>query len=209
MLVISSPSGAGKTSVAKAILEKDKNISLSISATTRSKRLNEEDGIDYQFMDQHAFLKKIAAGHFLEYARVFDHYYGTPKTSVENHLSMGKDVLFDIDWQGTQQLQAKCQPDLVSIFILPPSLAVLENRLRNRQTDSSDVIERRMRDAIHDISHFAEYDYAIINYDLDKTVDNVYTILKAERLKRHRQVGMVDFVNEMRIERLGKNNGTK
>ncbi|CAO4837279.1 MAG: Guanylate kinase [Holosporales bacterium] len=199
MLVLSSPSGAGKTSIAKALLEHDQNLRPSISKTTRAPRQTEIQGVDYHFTDMQTFLKEIALGNFLEHAYVFGNYYGTPKQEVDDILTDGKDVIFDIDWQGTQQLQAKCPQDLVSIFILPPCESELEKRLKSRATDSQEIIDFRMNQALNDISHFAEYDYVIINEQFEESVQKVQTILSAERLKRHRQVGMVDFVNGMRL----------
>jgi guanylate kinase len=198
MLVLSSPSGAGKTTIAKSLLMKDSKISLSISKTTRAPRTNEVNGKDYIFTDKQGFLKDIENGVFLEHAEVFGNFYGTPKKEVEDTLEKGLDVLFDIDWQGAQQIQAKAPQDLVSIFILPPSMDILTSRLMSRATDSQEVIERRLKEAVLDISHFAEYDYVLINDDVESCIQNVRSILKAERLKRHRLIGAVDFVNKMR-----------
>lgn len=198
IFILSSPSGAGKTTIYKNILEKDKAIKPSISVTTRKPRSNESDGQDYFFISYAQFMEKLGNNEFIEHAEVFGNYYGTPREIVDQCLSKGIDVLFDIDWQGTQQVQEKYPNDTVRIFILPPSLEILENRLKKRATDSHEVIEKRMNEALSGISHFAEYDYVIINDDLEKSIQDVYTILCAERLKRSRQKGIVEFVNQMR-----------
>ncbi|MBP9753256.1 MAG: guanylate kinase [Proteobacteria bacterium] len=198
MFVLSSPSGAGKTTIAKALLERDSTIKLSISKTTRPPRMNEIDGKDYIFTDKENFLKDIENELFLEYACVFDNYYGTPKKDVFDLLEQGKDVLFDIDWQGTQQIHAKAPQDLVRIFILPPSMDILKERLKNRGTETQEIYEKRLNMAYSDITHFAEYDYVLINDNVEESIKNIHIILEAERLKRHRLVGMVDFVNKMR-----------
>lgn len=198
IFILSSPSGAGKTTIYKNILEKDKAIKPSISVTTRKPRSNEIDGQDYFFIEQEQFIEKLHANEFIEHAEVFGNHYGTPKEVVDRYLSEEIDVLFDIDWQGTQQVHAQYPNDTIRIFILPPSLEILENRLKKRGTDSHKVIEKRMNEAISGISHFAEYDYVIINDNLEKSIQDVYTILCAERLKRSRQKGIVEFVNQMR-----------
>lgn len=195
MLVLSSPSGAGKTTITRRLLDSDSNVTVSISATTRAARPGEKDGEHYFFVDQKTFEEFIEQGSLLEYARVFDHYYGTPRPAVEDALRAGKDVLFDIDWQGTQQLRDQAPKDLVSIFILPPSVAELERRLRARGQDSEDVIARRMGKNADEVRHWVEYDYVIVNYDLDDSVRQVRTILEAERLKRVRQPGLRPFVD--------------
>ena len=195
MLVLSSPSGAGKSTLSRAVLAADENIEMSVSATTRPQRPGEVEGRDYFFKTPEQFDAMVAGDAFLEWAHVFGHRYGTPAAPVDAMLARGHDVLFDIDWQGTQQLRQKqVLADLVSIFILPPSMAELERRLRARGTDSDDVIAGRMARAEAEISHWAEYDYVLINRDVDACLAHVRTILAAERLKRVRQPGLVDFV---------------
>ena len=198
MLVLSSPSGAGKTSIARSLLTRDKEINMSISATTRPRRPGEAEGKDYYFVDEEKFKTDINRGLFLEYARVFDHYYGTPLGLVQKLLSSGSDVLFDIDWQGTQQIKAKARDDLVSIFVLPPSTAELEKRLITRAQDSAEVVADRMARAADEMSHYPEYDYIIVNHDLDQSIDAVHTILKAERLRRSRQASLTEFMKQLR-----------
>jgi guanylate kinase len=197
MLILSSPSGAGKTTLSKRLLAADSNIVLSVSATTRQKRPTETDGIDYHFVTEDSFRKAVAANEFLEYASVFDHHYGTPRKAVMAALAAGRDVLFDIDWQGTQQLKERVREDVVSIFVLPPSHAELERRLRSRALDPEDVVARRMSRAAAEISHWPEYDYVIVNDDVDSAHAKVKSILDAERLKRVRQVGLSDFVRAL------------
>ncbi len=198
MFVLSSPSGAGKSTISRRLLALDAEVTMSVSATTRPKRPGEVDGVDYRFVDPTEFNLMINRGELLEYAKVFDNYYGTPRQPVERALAAGRDVLFDIDWQGTQQLAQAARTDLVSVFILPPSTEELERRLRTRAQDSDDVVARRMADAAGEMSHWAEYDYIIVNRDLDESVRCVYAILIAERLRRHRQVGLTDFVKALR-----------
>ena len=198
MLVLSSPSGAGKTSIARSLLTRDKEINMSVSATTRPRRPGEAEGKDYYFVDEEKFKIDINKGLFLEYARVFDHYYGTPLGLVQKFLSSGCDVLFDIDWQGTQQIKAKARDDLVSIFVLPPSTAELEKRLITRAQDSAEVVAGRMARAADEMSHYPEYDYIIVNHDLDQSIDAVHTILKAERLRRSRQASLTEFMKQLR-----------
>ena len=198
MLVLSSPSGAGKTSIARSLLTRDKEINMSVSATTRPRRPGEAEGKDYYFVDEEKFKTDINKGLFLEYARVFDHYYGTPLGLVQKFLSSGCDVLFDIDWQGTQQIKAKARDDLVSIFVLPPSTAELEKRLITRAQDSAEVVAGRMARAADEMSHYPEYDYIIVNHDLDQSIDSVHTILKAERLRRSRQASLTEFMKQLR-----------
>ena len=198
MLVLSSPSGAGKTTLSRQLLGNDSQISLSISCTTRDKRPGEKDGVDYRFIDTATFRGMIDRGEFLEHARVFDHYYGTPAPPVEAALVAGRDMLFDIDWQGTQQLKEKGRDDLVTVFILPPSTRDLERRLISRAQDSADVVARRMSKAADEMSHWAEYDYAIINKDIATSLNQLKSILTAERLKRERQLGLSDFVKALR-----------
>jgi guanylate kinase len=198
MLVLSSPSGAGKTTLSRQLLGNDSHISLSISCTTRDKRPGETDGVDYHFIDTPTFRGMIDRGEFLEHARVFDHYYGTPSPPVEDALSAGRDMLFDIDWQGTQQLKEKGRDDLVTVFILPPSTRDLERRLISRAQDSHEVVARRMSKAADEMSHWAEYDYAIINKDIGTSLNQLKAILTAERLKRERLLGLSDFVKALR-----------
>ncbi len=198
MLVLSSPSGAGKSSISRRLLESEDNLHLSVSATSRKRRPGEVEGVDYQFVNNEDFRLMINNDEFLEYAKVFDHYYGTPRAQVEGNLASGRDVLFDIDWQGTQQLKASAREDLVSVFILPPSVAELERRLMKRGQDTAEVVARRMAEASSEMSHYAEYDYIIINEDLDASVERVASILMAERLKRDRQTGLTGFVKSLR-----------
>ncbi|HCD50022.1 MAG TPA: guanylate kinase [Alphaproteobacteria bacterium] len=198
MLVLSSPSGAGKSSISRRLLESEDNLHLSVSATSRKRRPGEVEGVDYQFVNNEDFRLMINNDEFLEYAKVFDHYYGTPRAQVEGNLASGRDVLFDIDWQGTQQLKASAREDLVSVFILPPSVAELERRLMKRGQDTAEVVARRMAEASSEMSHYAEYDYIIINEDLDASVERVASILMAERLRRDRQTGLTGFVKSLR-----------
>jgi len=200
MLVLSSPSGAGKTSIARRLLAEEGNLSLSVSATTRPPRPNEIDGRDYHFVSQARFDAMVEEGAFLEYATVFGNSYGTPKADVMTVLEGGGDVLFDIDWQGTQQVANAARADLVSVFILPPSRAALRERLVSRAQDSDEVVAARMAKASDEISHYREYDYIVVNEDLDESVRAVTAILEAERLKRDRQVGMTDFVRILQSE---------
>ena len=200
MLVLSSPSGAGKTSIARRLLDEDDNLTLSVSATTRAPRPNEVDGRDYHFVDQGRFDMMVAKDEFLEYATVFNHSYGTPKADVMAALDRGADVLFDIDWQGTQQVANAARTDLVSVFILPPSREALHQRLVSRAQDSNDVVAARMAKASDEISHYREYDYIVVNEDLDLSVASVRAILAAERLRRDRQAGMTEFVRTLQAE---------
>jgi guanylate kinase len=197
LIVLSSPSGAGKTTISRMLLEADGEVTMSISATTRPKRPGEIEGTDYHFVDDAEFDRLIGAGEFVEWAPVFGHRYGTPKAPVKQALKDGRDILFDIDWQGTQQLHSAMGEDLVRIFILPPSMPELERRLRARGTDTEDVIADRMRRAAGEISHWAEYDYVLVNEDMDSCLAQVRTIVAAERLKRARQVGLVTFVRDL------------
>lgn len=197
LLVLSSPSGAGKTTLASRLLKEDKELELSISVTTRPARPGEVDGRDYHFIDMPRFEAMREAGDLLEWANVFGNCYATPRKPVEEALSQGRDVLFDIDWQGAQQLQEKLPQDLVRVFILPPSAASLEQRLRGRGQDSDAVVARRMASAASEISHWAEYDYVIVNGDVDASVAGLKSILVAERLRRERMLGLSDFVREI------------
>jgi guanylate kinase len=198
MLVLSSPSGAGKTSISREILRREPGLTISVSATTRPKRPVETHGKDYFFVDKTEFGLMVNRGELLEHAKVFDNYYGTPRAFVEEKLGAGLDVLFDIDWQGTQQLKEKAHADLVSVFILPPSTHELERRLNARAQDPAHVVAARMAKASDEMSHWPEYDYILVNTDLDASVANVQAILKAERLRRDRQIGLSDFVKRLR-----------
>jgi guanylate kinase len=199
LFVLSSPSGAGKSTIAKALLESDDKLSISVSATTRPPRSGEIDGKDYIFVSREKFQSMIDNNEFLEHATVFDNSYGTPKTPVELSLSQGLDVMFDVDWQGAQEIQDYANEDLVSVFILPPSITELENRLRTRAQDSEDVVRRRMEKATSEMSHWDSYQYIIINRDINKAVEDARAILKAERLKRRRLQGLVGFVRELGV----------
>jgi guanylate kinase len=194
MLVLSSPSGAGKTTLSRRLLERDAAITMSVSATTRPPRQGEQEGKDYFFVSSSMFTGMVGGDGFLEHALVFGNHYGTPKEPVMLALAKGRDVLFDIDWQGTQQLRQQAGDDLVSIFVLPPSHDELERRLRARAQDAEDVVAQRMARAGNEISHWAEYDYVVINDDLDTTLVKIETILAAERMKRSRQTGIPAFV---------------
>ena len=197
MFVLSSPSGAGKTTLSRLLIERIEGLSLSVSATTRPMRPGEVDGRDYAFVDETTFAAMVERNDLLEWAVVFDNRYGTPRAPVDAALSSGRDVLFDIDWQGTQQLREKARDDVVSVFILPPSAADLERRLHTRAQDSDDVIRERMARAAHEVSHWAEYDYIVINRNIDEAFAEVQSILKAERLKRERRTGLTAFVREL------------
>ena len=199
MLVLSSPSGAGKTTLSRGLLEKENEedpgkLELSISVTTRKMRSGEIDGRDYHFIDRRKFDQLVDKDALLEWAEVFDNYYGTPRGPVMDALAAGRDVLFDIDWQGTQQLREKARGDLVSVFILPPSIPELERRLHQRAQDDYETIHRRMAKAADEMSHWAEYDYVVVNRDIEQAFGEVKAILAAERLKRERQPGLSDFV---------------
>jgi len=201
MLVLSSPSGAGKSTISRAVLEREENIALSVSLTTRPPRKGEEDGRDYIFVDDAAFQAMVERDGFLEHAEVFGHRYGTPRAPVEAALEEGRDMLFDIDWQGAQQIAEKARTDLVGVFVLPPSIEELERRLHTRAQDSSEVVRARMAKALDEVSHYAEYDYVVINSDLETSIEEVRSILRAERRRRTRQTGLTDFVNTLRGER--------
>lgn len=198
MLVLSSPSGAGKTTLARRLLESDGEIDMSVSATTRKPRPGEVDGKDYFFLSTEDFGIMRNRGEFLEHAKVFGNYYGTPRKPVEEALARGHDVLFDIDWQGTQQLDEAASDDLVKVFILPPSAQDLEKRLEKRAQDPADVVAARMAKASDEISHYQEYDYIIINENIDKAFVELQAILRAERLKRRRLTGLSNFVKQLR-----------
>tara|TARA_R110000824_G_scaffold155226_7_gene327870 strand:- start:31298 stop:31954 length:657 start_codon:yes stop_codon:yes gene_type:complete len=198
MLVLSSPSGAGKTTLSRALLDGDAGITMSVSATTRRPRPGETEGRDYYFLSTEDFGIMRNNGEFLEHAKVFDNYYGTPRKPVEDALLAGQDVLFDIDWQGTQQLDESAAEDLVKVFILPPSAYELEKRLNSRAQDSAEVVAGRMAKASDEISHYQEYDYIIINENVDKSLAELRAILTSERLKRRRQTGLSDFVKRLR-----------
>ena len=197
MLVLSSPSGAGKTTLSRMLLESDDQIAMSVSATTRPPRPGEQNGKDYFFVTHEKFADMVEEDEFLEHATVFENHYGTPKGPVEKALQQGHDVLFDIDWQGTQQLQEQVPNDLVRVFILPPSMEALHSRLRTRAQDSDEVVTKRMAKASDEITHWAEYDYVLINDDLEKSFANLKTLLTAERQKRSRQKGLNDFVKSL------------
>ncbi len=200
MLVLSSPSGAGKTTLSRLLLKADRNVKLSVSVTTRPKRRGEVDGHDYHFIDPVRFAAMVKAGELLEWAEVFGHRYGTPRAPVIEALRAGRDVLFDIDWQGTQQLREKARDDLVSVFILPPSVKELERRLHSRAQDTHAIIGARMDKAAGEMSHWPEYDYVIVNTDIDLAFAEVCAILAAERLKRERQIGLSDFVRGLQAK---------
>ena len=197
LLVLSSPSGAGKSSIAKRLLETIKDLTLSISATTRKPRLTEENGKDYYFVSNDEFVEMIDNGEFLEHANVFENSYGTLKATVDSAIDMGNDILFDVDWQGADAIQRYGGDDVVSIFILPPSLGELEKRLRLRGQDSNEVVERRMRLAANEISRWTNYNYVIVNNNINRCVAEVEAVLTAERLRRHRQVGLNKYIEDL------------
>jgi guanylate kinase len=200
MLVLSSPSGAGKTTLSRMLLASDNNIALSVSATTRAIRRNEVEAKDYFFITPVEFDSWVKQDAFLEHAVVFDHRYGTPKGPVEDAIVSGRDVLFDIDWQGTQQLKERAREDLVSIFVLPPSHAELERRLKERAQDADDIVAKRMAKAADEISHWPEYDYVIVNRDIDRALVQIKSILEAERARRTRLIGVGEFVAQLTKE---------
>jgi len=200
MLVLSSPSGAGKTTLSRMLLESDRGVELSVSVTTRPQRHGEIDGRDYHFIDRKRFEAMVKSRGLLEWAEVFGHWYGTPRRPVEKALRAGRDILFDIDWQGTQQLREKARDDLVSVFILPPTAKELERRLTRRAQDSKDVIGSRMAKAAGEMSHWPEYDYVIVNRDIHEAFSEVRAILAAERLKRERQIGLSDVVRRLQAK---------
>ncbi len=197
MLILSSPSGAGKTTIARRLVAEDENLRMSVSVTTRPPRQNEVAGTDYQFVDEETFQQMLNTGELLEHATVFGYLYGTPRKRVETTLAQGNDILFDIDWQGAQQITEKAREDTVKIFILPPSTNELERRLKTRAQDSNDVVAMRMEKASSEITHWAEYDYVIINEHIDQTLSQVLNILTAERLRLHRAVEVSDFVEKL------------
>jgi guanylate kinase len=203
LFVLSSPSGAGKSTIARMLLAEDKEIDMSISVTTRPMRPGEVDGRDYHFVDVPTFKEMVANGELMEWAHVFDHRYGTPKAPVEEVLAKGHDVLFDIDWQGAQQLYQQAGQDVVRVFILPPSVDELERRLRARGTDDTAVVEARMARANAEISHWDGYDYVLINDDVQTCFAQVLTILNAERLRRSRQTGLIGFVRKLMTSKNG------
>jgi len=197
--VLSSPSGAGKSTISRALLDQNPDLTMSVSATTRPMRPGEVEGRDYYFINQEKFDEMVAAKEFLEHATVFGNSYGTPRLPVMDALNDGLDVLFDVDWQGTQQIRGNALEDLVSIFILPPSIEELERRLRTRAQDTEEVVQSRMAKATSEMSHWAEYDYVIINEDIQRSVREVNAIFSAERQKRQRQVGLINFVRELGV----------
>ncbi len=200
MLVLSSPSGVGKTTISREVLTQETDLELSISVTTRPKRPSEVEGRDYHFVDVPTFDAMVERNEFLEHAYVYGYHYGTPKSSIEGHLASGIDALFDIDWQGTQQLKQISTGDLVSVFLLPPTMGALEDRLRRRAEDPEETILIRMSKASNEMSHWAEYDYIIINNALEDSIHAVRSIIQAERLKRRRQLGLAQFVNTLKRE---------
>jgi guanylate kinase len=200
LIVISSPSGAGKTSVAAALLQNDLNLHKSVSATTREPRPDEQHGKDYLFISEQEFLVHCEKGDFAEHAKVFGSYYGTFKGTVDDAIENGRDVLFVIDWQGTQQLSQSYAHDMVRIFMLPPMFEDLKIRLNKRNTDSLEVINQRLSKATDEMSHWAEYDYVVINKELDQTIEAIHDIIKSERLRRRRQIDLIHFVTTLREE---------
>ena len=197
MLVLSSPSGAGKTTISRELMRRDGHLEMSVSVTTRPPRPGEVDGGDYTFIDEETFRRMTDGGELLEHAKVFDNYYGTPRQRVEAALGEGRDILFDVDWQGAQQLRHNARDDLASVFILPPSTQELEKRLHTRAQDSAEVVRRRMAKATAEMSHWAEYDYIVVNRDVEESVTAVQAVLAAERLRRERQLGLTDFVADL------------
>jgi len=197
MLVLSSPSGAGKTTISRRLMEKDSNMTMSVSATTRPRRPGEENGRDYHFVDPTEFNLMVNRQELLEHAKVFGNYYGTPRKPVEEALAAGRDVLFDIDWQGAQQVAEKARQDLVSVFILPPSTIELDRRLHQRAQDPEEVVAARMAKASDEMSHYAEYDFIVVNTDIDESVAQVEAIVTAERLRRQRRIGLSEFVKRL------------
>ena len=201
LLVLSSPSGAGKTTITRELIARDPRLHISVSVTTRAKRAGEIDGKHYHFVDRARFDAMVAGGELLEHAIVFGNCYGTPRAPVEAVLSAGGDIVTDIDWQGTQQLKATVRGDLVSVFVLPPSMAALEQRLRTRAQDSEEVVQARMAKSADEMSHWPEYDYIIVNHDLEESVRRAQAVLAAERVRRERLIGLAEFVNRLRAGR--------
>ena len=197
LFVLSSPSGAGKSTIARKLLAAEPDLQMSVSATTRPPRPGEVDGKDYHFVDLERFRAMVAEHAFLEWAHVFDHRYGTPRGPVEDILASGRDVLFDIDWQGAQQLHQIAGGDVVRVFVLPPSMAELRRRLEGRATDSAAVIDARMARAANEVSHWDGYDYVLVNDDVERCFDSVRTILAAERMKRSRQTGLIGLIRKL------------
>lgn len=200
MLVIASPSGAGKTSISRTVLRQDDNISLSVSVTTRERRTNEVDGVDYHFVSKDQFEQMRRRDELLESAEVHGNFYGTPAAQIEAQIGAGRDILFDIDWQGTQQLTRKCRADMVTVFILPPSIAELKSRLEHRAQDGADVIHRRLLNAREEMAHWDEYDYVLINDDLEQSCRDVTAILHASRVWRRRQIDIGNFVSDLQSQ---------
>ena len=200
MFILSSPSGAGKTTISRMLLKAEDNLRMSVSVTTRPQRPGEMDGTDYRFTDREGFDRMVANDAFLEWAEVFGNHYGTPRSEIAEGLDRGEDYLFDIDWQGAQQLSQRAGKDVVSVFLLPPSIGELEHRLRSRRTDSDEVIAARMDRARSEISHWDGYDYVVINDDVDACFEKVRRILAAERLRRPRQTGLIEFVRGLMQE---------
>ena len=200
MLVLSSPSGAGKTTLARRLIEDDANLALSVSCTTRKKRKGEIEGKDYHFVDRETFTRMREHDEFLEWAVVFDNFYGTPRKPVDDALEAGKDVLFDVDWQGARKLRDNAKGDVVAVFILPPSGKALEWRLQERAQDSAEVVQARMREASNEIQHWNEYDYVLVNRDVEQSLAALHAILAAERLRSQRQTGLKDFVQSLLAE---------
>lgn len=200
LLVLSSPSGAGKTTITRHLVETEPSLGISVSATTRPPRPGEIEGKHYYFVSSERFRTMVAAGELLEHATVFGNSYGTPREPVEAALTAGRDIISDVDWQGTQQLKETIRNDLVSIFVLPPTLSALSDRLRQRAQDSEEVVRQRMAKSADEMSHWPEYDYVIVNRDIEESVRKVRAILTAERLRRERQVGLAEFVNRLRGE---------
>jgi guanylate kinase len=200
LLVLSSPSGAGKTTIARLLAERDPGLQLSVSVTTRQRREGEVEGRDYVFIDRHRFEEMVAEGELLEHATVFGNCYGTPRQPIEAALAGGRDVVGDLDWQGAQQLTKTVRGDLVSVFVLPPSRAALETRLRNRAQDSAAVVAARMAKSAEETSHWSEYDYVVVNHEIEQSVAQVQAIITAERLRRERQFGLADFVARLRTD---------
>jgi len=198
LLVLSSPSGAGKTTITRLLIERDPTLAISVSVTTRAPRAGEIDGKHYRFIDAAEFERMVAAGELLEHAVVFGNRYGTPRAPVEATLASGSDIISDIDWQGTRRLKESVRSDLVSVFVLPPSMAALRKRLESRAQDSTEVVGQRMAKSADEMSHWPEYDYVIVNRELEHSVAQVQAILTAERLKRERQAGLAEFVNRLR-----------